>query len=629
MADRQKPVEGVLHVKTQGYGFLIRDDGGEDVFISQRNMGSALHGDRVGIELWAKPSGKLAEGRIISVIERGRERIVGIFQESDTYGYVIPDNLKISKDVSVSPQNQGGARPGHKVVAEIFDWGDARRMPEGMIVEVLGYPDDPGVDVLAVMRGFGLPESFPKAVEKETENIPEGIPAHILQNRLDLRNILTFTIDPEDAKDFDDALSLEKLDKGNWQVGVHIADVSHYVPVGSATDLEALKRGTSCYLADRVVPMLPERLSNTLCSLEPRKDRMTFSVLIELSPSGSVQDYSIHETVIHSKHRLSYEQAQRLIDGKPEKNDPKEITETLRNLHGLSRQLFARWTKEGNIDFDAPEAKVILDDRGHPVQLGMRARLASHRIVESFMLLANRTVAEHIHKLRQTSGKKLPFVYRVHEKPSGKKLEQFMLFVKAMGHPFDAGKRITPKKFQTFLNEIKGTRHETVIEEVALRSMMKAQYTTGNIGHFGLAFKHYTHFTSPIRRYPDLAVHRLLKAYLKPVPVTPRMAVPLNEICKTATECEIRADKAERESIRAKQCVFMAEHVGDEYDAIISGVTGFGFFAAAYINWSTRCACRSSACFLTKGKWISGWSLNGPVHSGHKMDLPALQGVGF
>jgi len=575
----QKLIEGVLHVKTQGYGFLIRDDDGDDVFISQRNMGSALHGDRVGIELWAKPSGKLAEGKIISVLERGSERIVGIFHESDTYGYVIPDNLKISKDVSISPQNQKGAKPGHKVVAEIFDWGDARRMPEGRIAEVLGFPDDPGVDVLSVARSFGLPESFPKAVDQEAENIPENIEDSVLANRLDLRNTLTFTIDPEDAKDFDDALSLEKLSNGNWKLGVHIADVSHYIPVSSTIDLEALKRSTSCYLVDRVIPMLPERLSNTICSLEPHKDRLVFSALIELSSTGSVQDYSFHESVIHSDHRLSYEKAQRLIDGKPESGDPKEITQTLQDLYALSQQLFARWKIEGNIDFDAPEPKVILDDRGHPIQLGMRERLASHRIVESFMLLANRTVAEHVDKLRQTSDKKFSFVYRVHEEPSGKKLETFMRFVKAMGHPFDAGKKITPKKFQTFLTEIKGTRHATVIEEVALRSMMKAQYTTGNIGHFGLASKHYTHFTSPIRRYPDLVVHRLLKAYLKPVPATPKMAVSLNDICKTATECEIRADKAERESIRAKQCVFMAERIGEEYDAIVSGVTGFGFFA--------------------------------------------------
>ena len=574
-----KQIEGVLHVKTQGYGFLIRDDGGEDVFISQRNMGSALHGDRVAVELWAKPSGKLAEGKIVSVLERGRERIVGIYQETDTYGYVIPDNLKISKDVSIHADKQGDAKPGHKVVAEVLDWGDARRMPEGRIAEILGYPDEPGVDVLSVARGFDLPESFPKSVEQEAEAIPDRIPDEVLENRLDLRDKLAFTIDPEDAKDFDDALSLEKLNNGNWQVGVHIADVSHYVPVGSCTDVEALKRGTSCYLADRVIPMLPERLSNSICSLEPLKDRLTFSVHIELSSTGSIQDYTIHESVIRSKHRLSYEQAQRLIDGKPEPNDPNEITERLRNMNTLSQQLFMQWKKAGNIDFDAPEAKVVLNERGHPVQLGKRERLASHRIVESFMLLANRIVAEHVQNLRRESGKKLRFVYRVHEKPSGKKLERFVQFVKAMGHPFDAGKRITPKKFQAFLNEIKGTRHEIVIEEVALRSMMKAQYTTGNIGHFGLAFKHYTHFTSPIRRYPDLVVHRLLKAYLKPIPATPRMAAPLNEICKTATESEIRADKAERESIKAKQCVFMAEHVGEMFDTIISGVTGFGFFA--------------------------------------------------
>jgi ribonuclease R len=586
---KQSTVTGNLHVKSQGYGFVRRDDGSEDVFISQKNMNSALHGDRVRVELWAQPVGRLPEGKVVEILERGRSRIVGTFQEARTYNYIIPDELKITRDVVVSEKDRGTSRAGQKVVVEIKKWGDTRRMPEGKVVEVLGYPDEKGVDVLSITTSFDLPRAFPKRVKEETENISGKIPASALQNRLDLRDKLVFTVDPADAKDFDDAISLERLSEGNLLLGVHISDVSRFVPPGSALDREALRRGTSVYLVDRVIPMFPERLSNDLCSLRPAVDRLTYSVLMELTPEGVIEDYQIRETVIHSRCRLTYQEVQRMIDGYREGTGNRdsgseirvrgdELADTLLRMAELSRKLLARWRLAGSIDFDAPEAEVVLDDRGRPVSLGVKERLESHRLIEAFMLLANRTVAEHIQRLRRETGGKYAFVYRIHEKPEGKKLDEFVRFIRVLGYAFDVGKKVTPKKFQGLLKQVKGTRHEIIVEDVALRTMMKAMYSTRNVGHFGLAFKHYTHFTSPVRRYPDLMVHRLLKAYSQGESRFPEYPVKLSKICEIASEREITAQEAERECIKAKQVEFMAARIGEEFDGVISGVVSFGVF---------------------------------------------------
>ncbi len=595
----QKPVlaVGKLQVKAQGYGFLVRDDGGEDIFISQKNMGSALHGDRVEVRVWAHQAGKLPEGQVQSILERGRESLVGLFMESYTYNYVIPDDLKITRDIYLSPEQSGRARPGQKVVTEILDWGDAGRMPEGRVVEVLGYPDDPGVDVLSVARGYGLNETLPEQAEKEAASSEFVLDDPELARRMDLREWFVFTVDPEDAKDFDDAVSLTRLENGNFQLGVHIADVSHFVPAGSEVDKEAFERGTSVYLVDRVIPMLPERLSNNLCSLKPGEDRFSYSVLIELTPEGERVDFTISESLIRSRHRLTYEQVQGIIDGKPDNPDSaaaedsqlgglagpgdesrKLLTETLKTMHDLSLKLLSRWRHDGSIDFDAPEPLVVLDEKGIPVSLGVRPRHDSHRLIEAFMLLANRTVAEFIDELRRSSGLKLPFLYRVHQKPTPEKLLKFSDFVRAFGYTFDPGKKITPKKFQRFLDSVQDKRHKAVIDDVAIRTMMKASYTTANTGHFGLAFKAYTHFTSPIRRYPDLMVHRLLKSYQQSPPKRLQTLMTLAQIADQATAREISAQEAERESIRAKQVDFMAGHLGMEFDGVISGVTAFGFF---------------------------------------------------
>lgn len=575
---KAKTVDGVLHVKTQGYGFVLRDDGGEKVFVSESRMAGALHRDRVRVEIWSQEPGRLPEGRVIGVLGRAQQRICGTFQEGRRVHFVVPDEIKMTRDIAVEEENRAGALDGQKVVIEVLR-ADDRRPPEGRVVEVLGYPDEKGVDVMSVLVEHDLPSRFPGAVTDEVNAVPTEIDGAELSRRLDLRDRLVFTIDPDDAKDFDDAVSLEKTNDGNWLLGVHIADVSRFVPPGSSTDREALSRATSVYLVDRVIPMLPDRLSGNLCSLRPREDRLTFSVILELSGEADVLDYRITESVIHSKFRLTYSEAQQIIDAKKGRTEwPAELQKSLQEMKTLSQALLAKWRKNGMIDFDAPEAKVILDAKGRPVDIKIRERYDSHRLIEAFMLLANRTIAEHVHVLRQKTRAKLPFVYRIHEKPSVDKLTDFSRFVGALGHPFRPGKQITPKKFQNFLSAIKGSKHEVVIEDVALRTMMKAQYSTQNQGHFGLAFAHYTHFTSPIRRYPDLVVHRLFKAYNREDPVHAALPAGLSEICRISTEREILAQQAERESIKVKQVEFMEQHLGEEYEGIIAGVTGFGIF---------------------------------------------------
>ncbi|MBN2200673.1 ribonuclease R [bacterium] len=580
-----KTAEGVLHIKTQGYGFVLREDGGEKVFVSESRMAGAMHRDRVEVEIWSQEPGKSPEGRVVKILSRAAQRIVGTFHEGRKVHYVTPDEIKTARDIAIEEELRNGARDGQKVVVEVVRTDD-RRPTEGRVAEVLGFPDEKGVDVLSVLVSHNLPSRFPSAVEREVNAIPAAIPESEIGRRLDLRDQFIFTIDPDDAKDFDDAVSLEKLPNGRWQLGVHIADVSHFVTPGSAVDREALSRATSIYLVDRVIPMLPERLSGELCSLRPLEDRLTYSVLLEVSDSGEVFDYRIAETVIHSKHRLTYTQAQALIDGAKRKPAPMavpgaspQLARKLRDMRDLSQILLRKWEVDGMIDFDLPEAEIRLDEKGRPSDVRIKERLESHRLIEAFMLLANRTVAEHVGRLRLRLHEKLPFVYRVHEKPSTEKLADFSRFVAALGVPFKAGKSVTPKQFQRYLDGIQESKHKVVIEDVALRTMMKAQYDTSNVGHFGLAFKQYTHFTSPIRRYPDLAVHRLLKAYGAPEgPGRPVMAASLSDICRQSTEREVLAQQAERESIRVKQAEFMERHIGDEFEGVVSGVTGFGVF---------------------------------------------------
>ncbi len=571
-------VIGRLHVKSQGYGFILTPEGEEDIFVSQKNMGLALDGDLVKVQLFATPKGKHPEGKVVEVIQRARKYIVGTLKKGKYYYYVVPDDLKITRDVYIYESGLNGARPGQKVAVVIDDWEDELLNPEGHVVQVLGFPGEPGVDVSSIVVSFDLPMDFPPEVLREAETIEEHILESEIARRLDLRDIVCFTIDPPDAKDFDDAVSIRRLDNGHYELGVHIADVSYYVREGSAIDREALERGTSVYLVDRVVPMLPERLSNQVCSLKENTDRLTYSCIMEVTPAGEMIRYQIRESVIRSSKRFTYEEVQAFLNGEAEL--PDELAEPISQMAALARALRRRRLQHGSLDFDTPEAKVILDETGFPIDIQRKETLESNRIIEEFMLLANKTIAEHIQHLARGE-EAPPFIYRVHEKPDREKMKEFAEFVRALGYEFSVDGRITSKKLSALIKRIRGTDEEIIIENVMLRSLMKAKYDIINVGHFGLAFKHYTHFTSPIRRYPDLAVHRLLKLYgdkgwseaLRD-PLTKK----LDRICKQASEREVVALEAERASVKMKQAEFMARHIGEEFDGIISGVVHFGIF---------------------------------------------------
>ncbi len=578
---QRKPplVIGKLRVKSQGYGFVQLEETGDEIFISQRNMGTALDGDIVAVELFAKAKeGLLAEGRIDHVIERKRKVIIGTFKKGKYFNYVAPDDIKIPWDIIVHDSFTMGAQPGQKVAVAIDYWEDPGLNPTGRIVKILGFPDEPGVDIDSVVMDFNLPLSFPKTVKKEAKEISDKITPEDLNGRLDLRDIICFTIDPEDAKDFDDAVSLEVLEDGNYLLGVHIADVSHYVRENTAIDQEALERATSVYLVDRVIPMLPERLSNVICSLRPDEDRLTFSVMMKMNKNGHVLEYKIQPSVIRSRRRFSYEEVQEILD-----KGEGDYAEILILMRDLSQTLYQRRLRAGSLDFEMPEAKIILDEKGHPVAIQRKERLQSHQLVEEFMLLANRTVAEHV-SLRLPAeyhkSKRWPFIYRVHERPSEEKIADFANLVRSLGYEFKMRKRISPKHLQEVLQAVKGLPEEDIINQVMLRSLMKAKYDVKNVGHFGLAFPHYTHFTSPIRRYPDLQVHRLLKEYAD-TPSEKRISHLrdyLPEVCRIASEREVQAMEAERASVKIKQTEFMADKLGEIYDGIISGIVPFGIF---------------------------------------------------
>jgi len=569
---------GELHVKTQGYGFVRRDDGGEDVFISMKNMGTALHKDRVRVQLLIQRPGESLEGMVIEVLERARRQIVGTYRRGRRVGFVVPDELKIMRDIYVADEDTLGAKSRQKVVVEIRNWEPATTYLEGIITKVLGFPEEAGVQIESILHSYEIPEKFPPQVIRETELIPETIPATEIQQRLDLRQEMIFTIDPINSKDFDDAVSLKQLENGNWLLGVHIADVSQYIPPESALEQEAFKRGTSVYLVDRVIPMLPEQLSNQVCSLQPQQERLTYSVLMELSPAAQLLDYSFHESVIKSQRRFSYEEVQAILDGQTKADSFEPV---LQQMLQLSQKLLQMRTENGSLDFDIPEAEIDLNEKGDPIQIKPSERLNSHRLIEEFMLLANQTVARHIGLHQNTAdGKKLPFVYRIHEKPDIDKIKNFIEYVSALGYHLNEKKARDPKSLQKFISDITNEHDRARINKVLLRSLMKAQYSTKNVGHFGLAFKHYTHFTSPIRRYPDLMVHRLLKKYHDSTRIENRLQMKkqLEEKCKIASQREIRAQEAERESIKLKQLEFIEKFIGESYQGIVTGVVPFGIF---------------------------------------------------
>lgn len=575
-------MQGTLRMTKQGFGFV--ETNGIEIFVAPRFVGTALDGDVVEVSLFA-PSKKQRdgearpEGEITRVVRRARNAIVGTLERSRTMYVVVPDDPKIGVEIAVAKENLNNAHAGEKVVVEIDSWGKSHLSPEGHIVEVLGRAGEVGAEMKSVIREFHLPLSFPKEVIAEAEKFTADVPEEEIRRRLDFRDQVCITIDPEDAKDFDDAVSLEPLANGNYKLGVHIADVSYYVREGSELDQEALRRGTSVYLPNMVVPMLPENLSNVVCSLRPNVDRLAYSVFMEVTPKGIVKSYEIRETVIRSKRRFAYEEVEAILSGKSGSDEPPEIRSMLSEMHKLSSVLTAKRMKEGSIDFDTPEAKFRFDEEGKPTEILKKVRLTSHRLIEEFMLLANKVVAKHIGLAKKEDHVK-PFLYRVHDSPDPDRLNELSAFVEKLGFRLDISGGVSSKALQKLLDQVRGTEVENVVNEVALRSMAKAMYSDRNIGHFGLGFDFYSHFTSPIRRYPDLVVHRLLKEYERGVSLQRRQELlkRLPAIAEQASDRERVAMEAERAAIKVMQVEYMKRHVGDEFHAVVSGVAHYGVF---------------------------------------------------
>ncbi len=581
-------VIGELHMTRQGFGFVSVEGFDEDIFIPPRYRGMAVHGDKVEVSLFAQSSmkkeeGAKREGEIIRVVERGRMDVVGTLQRSQHFYIVIPDERKIARDIFVAKEDLNKATPGDKVVVQIESWGVGHLNPEGRIVEVLGRAGEVSAEIQSVMREFHLPREFPSSVLREVDRLPESISESAIGHRLDLRNELCFTIDPEDAKDFDDAVSLQELSDGNLLLGVHIADVSSYVKEGSELDKEALKRGTSVYFPNMVIPMLPEKISNILCSLRPNEDRLAYSVLMTVGPRGIVKEYDIQESVIRSKRRFTYEGVETILEGQGSghgsQRDNAAIVDTLHRMQELSAALTKTRMKEGSIDFETSEAKFRFDGEGNPTEIIKKLRLRSHRLVEEFMLLANQTVAKHIGLAKREEHRK-PFLYRIHDVPDPDRIRELAAFVGQFGYKLHIDGGVHSKDLQKLLDQVRGTEVENVINEVALRAMAKAVYSEHNIGHYGLAFDYYSHFTSPIRRYPDLVVHRLLKEYARSASLQRHEEIGrrLPYIAKQSSAMERVSMEAERAAIKVMQVEYMKRHLGDEFDAVVSGVVRFGIF---------------------------------------------------
>ncbi|RKY88910.1 ribonuclease R, partial [candidate division KSB1 bacterium] len=568
-------LSGVFRSSKYGYGFVSTEKG--EIYIGKENRGTAFPGDKVRVEIFARKSGKSREGRIVEVIEKRKREIVGTYRKLKINGYVIPDDMKYVHNVYVNDSNAKNVKDGQKVVVRIDRWESEFLNPEGSVVEVIGYPGEKGVDIFAIARSYGFASSFPEEVVKEAEKMDEKMILKEIENRVDFRNKLIFTIDPEDAKDFDDAISLEEKGDGKFQLGVHIADVSFFVRDSTELDKEARKRGTSIYLIDRVIPMLPENLSNNLCSLIPGRDRLTFSIIIDLSRSGDVLNYKILKTVINSKKRFSYREAQEILDGKKES----EFYPVLKKMNELARVLRNKREEKGSIDFDVPEVSFELNEKDVPVKIYKRELFDTNYLIEEFMLQANCIAASHILLFERKYQVSLPYIYRVHDKPNRDDIKDFTHLIKVLGYNISRKGKKEVKWFQEVLSKCIGKPEENLVKEVALRSMRKAVYSPKNIGHFALAFERYTHFTSPIRRYPDLILHRLMKKYDEENFSRNDMKIlkkELKDVCEHSSEMEQLSEEAEREVIRLKQLEYMKQHIGEVFSAVISGVTSFGLF---------------------------------------------------
>jgi ribonuclease R len=570
-------VIGTVDMARGGYGYVVSETLKDDIFISQNNLNHALNGDTVKVLVYAIKKSRALEGEVVEIIERARDTFVGTVEIAERFAFLVPDSRRMPFDLFIPLDKLNGAVKGQKAIARLTEWPRNAKNPFGEIIEVLGNQGDNDTEMHAILAEFGLPYKFTAAVEEEAARINDRITEEDYRSRRDFRAIPTFTVDPDDAKDFDDALSLQPLSDGKWEVGVHIADVSHYVKPDTLIDEEGLQRATSVYLVDRVVAMLPERLSNYICSLRPNEDKLCFSAVFIMNDQADLLGEWFGRTIIKSDRRFTYREAQLVID-----TGEGDMNREILKLNQLARILREKRFKAGAVSFEREEVKIEVDEKGRPIRIYAREHNISNELIEEFMLLANKRVAEFIGKPKDNNEKKT-FVYRIHDRPDPEKLQKFSHFIKKFGFKLSlkSGKE-TATSMNKLLDDVRGTREQGIVENLALRTMAKAIYATGNIGHYGLAFDYYTHFTSPIRRYPDMMVHRLLADYLAGAPS--RNQKKFEKMCRHSSKMEVLAMEAERASIKYKQTEFMKDKVGQQFEGIVSGVTEWGIFVEIIEN---------------------------------------------
>ncbi|GIN88138.1 ribonuclease R [Heyndrickxia sporothermodurans] len=580
LPEKMNLVRGKLTGHAKGFAFVTPDEPGfDDIFIPPHETNNAMHGDIVLVRVSAQSSGARREGSVVRILERGITEIVGTYTESKYFGFVIPDDKKFGSDIFIPKSANKGAVEGHKVVVQLTAYPEGRKNAEGEVVQILGHKNDPGVDILSVIYKYGLPQAFPEEVLQQANDVPESIDENEIGNRRDLRDQMIVTIDGADAKDLDDAVTVTKLENGHYKLGVHIADVSHYVTEGSPIDLEAFDRGTSVYLVDRVIPMIPHRLSNGICSLNPKVNRFTLSCEMEINDKGEVVEHEIFESIIKTTERMTYSDVNKILVDQDEalREQYQPLVPMFETMEQLAAILRKKRMERGAIDFDFKEAKVIVNDEGKPVDVVTRERSVAERLIEEFMLAANETIAEHFHWLD------VPFMYRIHEDPKEEKLQRFFEFITNFGLIVrGTANSVHPRALQEIIEAVQGKPEEMVVSTVMLRSMQQAKYDPESLGHFGLSTQFYTHFTSPIRRYPDLIVHRLIRTYLingrLDESTRGKWDASLQEIADHASKMERRAVDAERDTDELKKAEFMEDKIGEEFDGIISSVTNFGMF---------------------------------------------------